>query len=136
MTLKEWLAGKSLSDAEAAAKAMVKDIKIVGRVSVPLLGQYLMESGLWNDLMAGVDSPKTAVARACSLLLDAATAPPDSIDLASVGLSTALDAVESEGIITATHRSDMVGLGVSYVSLSDQNGWGRVREGDIQRARR
>ena len=138
MTLKEWLAddAKDLSDAEAAAAANRADIAVQGRASVPALGQYLMESGLWTSLMQGVDSPKQAVAQACSLLLDAATAPPDSIALDSPGLSGALDAAQSEGIITQAQRAALDALGVSYTSLAARHGWGQVTEGDVQRARR
>ena len=136
MTLKEWLAGKSLSAADAAAKANEKDVKMRGSVTVPELAAHInTRTSLCVTLARELDNPKQTVADAAYQILRATESAQGTIELDDQGFSAALGALVSEGVITQTQRDGIEALGDSLVSLSDQNGWGRVRVGDIQRAR-
>ncbi len=125
----------TMTDAEAAEDLTAKRIARRDRVAVPTLAQHLLENGLWTDVINATESQDAAVAEAAGLLVDACTAPPSAVDLDSVGLSGALDALVSGSIITESERAAVDALADSTVSRAQELGLGQVRTGDITRAR-
>ncbi len=132
-------ADMTAEEVESAINA--QDISVRVNVDVTELNRHLLETGLWETLNQTADETDgsgdpTDAARAADILLAASVAPPSTVDLDSVGLSGALDRLESAGAITATERSDIDALADDTISRAGQIGLSRVRVGDIQRARR
>lgn len=125
-----------MSDAEVAASLNAADIPKRVRVSVPQLAQHLMESGLWPAIITATGEQDTATADAAGLLVDAATAPPDEIDVDSVGLSSALASLVSGGVITQPQRDAIDALAETTTSRAAELGLGTVKPGHVEEVRR